>query len=85
LGGFDIMPNSAGIAPVQPLANVTSQELEAILKVEIEGVLWGIHAAAEKSRFADTRAKIFEDLSVYLKGNAEFRTDAADYRDIFRL
>jgi len=42
LGGFDIMVNNAGIAQVQPLADVTPEELDKILKVNVAGILWGI-------------------------------------------
>src|SRR6185312_5269302 len=48
LGGFDVMINNAGIAQVQPLAEVTPEEVDKILKVNVQGVLWGIQAAAKK-------------------------------------
>ena len=48
LGGFDVMINNAGIAQVQPLVDVTPDEVDKILKVNVEGVLWGIQAAAKK-------------------------------------
>ncbi len=48
LGGFDIIVNSAGIPQVQPLLDVTAEELDKILKVNVQGVLWGIQAAAKK-------------------------------------
>lgn len=39
LGGFDIMINNAGIAPVKPLADVMPEDLERILRIAIQGVL----------------------------------------------
>ena len=48
LGSFDVIVNNAGIAQVQPLAEVTPEELDKILKVNVQGVLWGIQAAAKK-------------------------------------
>src|SRR5690606_19892750 len=48
LGGFDIMVNNAGIASIQPLAEVTPEEFDKTLKVNVAGVLWGIQAAAKK-------------------------------------
>ena len=48
LGGFDVMINNAGIAQVNPIDDVTPDEVSTILAVNIEGVLWGIQAAAAK-------------------------------------
>lgn len=58
LGGFDVMVNNAGIAQVQPLADVTPEEIEKILKVNVEGVLWGIQAAAGKFKARKQKGKI---------------------------
>ncbi len=48
LGGFDIMVNNAGIALVGPLADVTPEEAGRIWAINVNGVLWGIQAAAAK-------------------------------------
>ena len=48
LGGFDVMVNNAGIAQVKALLDVTPEELERIFKINVNGVLWGIQAAATK-------------------------------------
>jgi meso-butanediol dehydrogenase / (S,S)-butanediol dehydrogenase / diacetyl reductase len=64
LGGFDIMINNAGIAQVQPLSKVTPEEVETIFKVNIEGVIWGIQAAAKKFKARGHKGKIINASSV---------------------
>ena len=64
LGGFDIMVNNAGIAQVQPLLDVTPAEAERILKVNVEGVLWGIQAAAKKFKSRKQKGKIISASSI---------------------
>jgi meso-butanediol dehydrogenase/(S,S)-butanediol dehydrogenase/diacetyl reductase len=64
LGGFDIMVNNAGIAQVQPLADVTPEELDKILKINVGGVLWGIQAAAKKFQQRKTKGKIISASSI---------------------
>ena len=48
LGRFDIIVNNAGIAQVQPIAEVVPEEIDPILKINVLGVLWGIQAAGKK-------------------------------------
>ena len=48
LGGLDIMVNNAGIAMVEPLADVRPDEVDRLWRININGVLWGIQAAAAK-------------------------------------
>lgn len=48
LGGFDIMVNNAGICQVNPLSEVTAEEVDKIFKINVQGTLWGIQAAAAK-------------------------------------
>lgn len=64
LGGFDIMVNNAGIAQVQPLLEVTPDEVDKIFKINIEGVLWGIQAAAKKFISRKTKGKIISASSI---------------------
>ncbi len=64
LGGFDVMVNNAGIAQVQPLSDVMPEEVEKILKVNVEGVLWGIQAAAKKFKARKQKGKIISASSI---------------------
>jgi meso-butanediol dehydrogenase/(S,S)-butanediol dehydrogenase/diacetyl reductase len=64
LGGFDIMVNNAGIAQIQPIADVTSKEFEKIIRVNVAGVLWGIQAAAAKFKERKQNGKIINASSI---------------------
>ena len=58
------MVNNAGIAQVKPLADVTPEEVDKILKVNVEGVLWGIQAAARKFMQRKHKGKIISACSI---------------------
>jgi meso-butanediol dehydrogenase/(S,S)-butanediol dehydrogenase/diacetyl reductase len=64
LGGFDIMVNNAGIAQIQPIADVTPDEFDKIMRVNVAGVLWGIQAAAQKFRQRKQKGKIISASSI---------------------
>jgi len=64
LGGFDVITNNAGIAQVQPIAEVTPEEVAKIHKINIEGVLWGIQAAAKKFIERGQKGKILSAGSI---------------------
>ncbi len=64
LGGFDIIVNNAGIANIKPMLEVTAAEAEKILKVNVEGVLWGIQAAGRKFQAREQKGKIINAASV---------------------
>lgn len=64
LGGFDVIVNNAGISQVNALADVTPEEVEKIFKVNIEGVLWGIQAAAKKFKERKQTGKIISASSI---------------------
>jgi len=64
LGGFDVMINNAGIAQVQPISDVTEEEVARIHKINIEGVLWGIQAAAKKFIERGQKGKIISAGSI---------------------
>lgn len=64
LGGFDIIVNNAGIANIQSIADLMPEEVDNILKVNIEGVLWGIQAAAAKFKQRKQKGKIISASSI---------------------
>jgi meso-butanediol dehydrogenase/(S,S)-butanediol dehydrogenase/diacetyl reductase len=64
LGGFDVMINNAGIAQVAPIDDVRPDELERIWSVNVNGVLWGIQAAAARFTANGTRGKIINASSI---------------------
>lgn len=47
-GGVDVMIANAGIAQVKTLLEVTPQDLDRIVRVNLNGVLWSLQAAAER-------------------------------------
>lgn len=64
LGAFDIMVNNAGIAISNALLNVTPEEFDRIFKVNTNGVLWGIQAAAKKFIAREQKGKIINAASI---------------------
>ena len=64
LGGFDIIVNNAGIANIQSIAEVSPAEVEKTFKVNVEGVLWGIQAAAAKFKERGQKGKIISASSI---------------------
>jgi meso-butanediol dehydrogenase/(S,S)-butanediol dehydrogenase/diacetyl reductase len=64
LGGFDIMVNNAGIANIQAIEDLTPEEVDKIMKVNVQGVLWGIQAAAKKFKQRGQKGKIISASSI---------------------
>lgn len=64
LGGFDIMVNNAGIAVIEPLLETTPEQMEKLFKVNVQGVLWGIQAAAKKFQARKQKGKIINASSI---------------------
>lgn len=64
LGGFDIMVNNAGICQVNPLLEVTPEEVERIYRINVQGTLWGIQAAGKKFIARKQKGKIISACSI---------------------
>lgn len=64
LGGFDVIVNNAGIAQVKAIADVTPEEVERIYRINVNGVLWGIQAAAKKFIARGHKGKIINASSI---------------------
>lgn len=64
LGGLDIVVNNAGIAQVQPISDVTPDEIDRIMRINVQGTLWGIQAGAEKFLARGQKGKIINACSI---------------------
>ncbi|AMY19207.1 MULTISPECIES: acetoin reductase [Nocardiaceae] len=64
LGGLDIMVNNAGIALVGPLSEMTEEQVARIWRVNVDGVLWGIQAAAASFLARGVRGRIVNASSI---------------------
>lgn len=64
LGGFDVMINNAGIAQVKPLDDVLPEDLDRIFRINVDGVVWGIQAAARKFKARGQKGKVINACSI---------------------
>ncbi|WP_266206226.1 acetoin reductase [Pontibacter kalidii] len=64
LGDFNIIVNNAGIANIQGILDLTPEEVDNIMKVNVQGVLWGIQAAAKKFKQRGQKGKIINASSI---------------------
>lgn len=64
LGGFDIIVNNAGVAQIDSLLDVSPEQVERTLGINVQGVLWGIQAAGKKFKALEQKGKIINACSI---------------------
>ncbi|POF62029.1 diacetyl reductase [Novacetimonas maltaceti] len=64
LGGVDIMVNNAGVAQVKALLDVRPDDMGRIFRINVDGTLWGIQAAAEAFKKQGRGGKIINACSI---------------------
>ncbi|MCX2561430.1 acetoin reductase [Acetobacter farinalis] len=64
LGAVDIMVNNAGIAQVGSILEATPADVETIFRINVQGTLWGIQAAAKTFQAQKSRGKIINACSI---------------------
>lgn len=64
LGRFDVIVNNAGIAQVKPILDVTAEELDKIFSINVNSVVFGIQAAADKFIELGVKGKIISAASI---------------------
>lgn len=63
-GGLDIMVNNAGIYPPAPIAQMTKEDFERVIKVNLEGVFLTTKYAAEQMKTAGKGGRIINVTSI---------------------
>jgi meso-butanediol dehydrogenase / (S,S)-butanediol dehydrogenase / diacetyl reductase len=63
-GTFDVIVNNAGIAQVNPILDVTPEEVTKIFNINYGSALWGIQAAAKKFIELGKKGKIINAASI---------------------
>ncbi|MBK5436840.1 acetoin reductase [Pseudomonas sp. TH32] len=64
LGGFDIIINNAGVAQIDALLDVTPEQVDRTLRINVQGTLWGIQAAGKKFKALNQKGKIINACSI---------------------
>jgi len=47
-GHVDVLVNNAAVAPLRPIREATEAEIDAVLSVNVKGMLWGCQLASER-------------------------------------
>ena len=64
LDGFDVMVNNAGIAQVKAIEDVLPEDMDRIFRINVDGTMWGIQAAAAKFKARGQKGKIINASSI---------------------
>lgn len=64
MGQVDIMVNNAGIVQVSSILDATPEEVETIYRINVQGTLWGLQAAAKAFKAQGTPGKIINACSM---------------------
>ncbi|MGJ7064434.1 acetoin reductase [Morganella morganii] len=64
LGGFDVMVNNAGIAQVKAIEDVLPEDMDRIFRINVDGTMWGMQAAAAKFKARGQKGKIINASSI---------------------
>ncbi|GLB47620.1 acetoin reductase [Philodulcilactobacillus myokoensis] len=62
-GDFNVLVNNAGVAPTDPIENVTPNELESTFQINVGGVIWGTQAAIKAFKLLNHGGKIINGSS----------------------
>ncbi|HEU4773042.1 MAG TPA: (S)-acetoin forming diacetyl reductase [Lysobacter sp.] len=63
LGGFDVIVNNAGIAPMSPIEEITPESIDKLFGINFNGVVWGVQAATQAFRKLGHGGKIISAAS----------------------
>ncbi|MGW9111745.1 (S)-acetoin forming diacetyl reductase [Microbacterium sp. NPDC055683] len=63
LGGFDVIVNNAGVAPLSPIEDITPEAVQRLFSINVNGVIWGTQAAAAAFRELGHGGKIISAAS----------------------
>lgn len=64
MGGFDVIVNNAGIAQVKAIEDVLPEDMDRIFRINVDGTMWGIQAAAAKFKARGQKGKIINASSI---------------------
>lgn len=64
LGGFGLIVNNAGIAPVDSVLDTTEETMDKLYAINVKGVLWGMQAAAQEFLRNGTKGRILSLASI---------------------